>query len=156
MRHIQNSHRKSLVVMALGTLVIVIVIAFSTLGGSTTQFTAQAFQSLIETPTPISSPMPTPLSPTPPSGHSLEKDGEALLDHFENTRTSSGIPNLLGVTLTIAVLAGARHPPIIFIHILTRAFSKRQRPMSRCFWLLARRSVWQKSVKPGKMVMPSV
>ena len=72
MRYIQNSHGKSLAVVALGTLVVVIVIAFSGLGGSATEFTAQAFQSPIETPTPIPSPTPTPLSPTPPSGPSNE------------------------------------------------------------------------------------
>jgi hypothetical protein len=72
MGYIQNSHGTSLAVVALSILVIVIVIAFSGPDGSATEFTAQAFQSPIETPTPIPSPTPTPLSPTPPSGPSNE------------------------------------------------------------------------------------
>lgn len=73
MRHLQSSHGKSLAIVALSTLVIVVVMAFTGLG-RTIDLTAQAFQSPIETPTPVPSPTPTPLSPTPPSGPS----GEAL------------------------------------------------------------------------------
>ncbi len=72
MRHLQNSRGKSLAVVALSTLVIVVVMAFSGLGRNTTELTAQAFQSPIETPTPIPSPTPTLPSPPPPSGPSDE------------------------------------------------------------------------------------
>jgi len=69
MRHLQNSRNKSLAVVALGTLVIVVVIAFGGLNRNATDLTAQAFQSPIETPTqPPYPPPPTPQpSPTPPA-----------------------------------------------------------------------------------------
>ena len=103
MRYIQNLHGKSLAIVALGILVIVMVIAFSGLGGNATEFTAQAFPSPISTPTPIPSPMPNPLSPPPPPGPSLAKNGVALLAFFE---TRSEIPYAF-VRLYIHHAAGA-------------------------------------------------
>jgi len=64
MRYLQNSRIKSLAVVALSTLIIVIVMTSGGLGRGATEFTAQAFQSPIETPIPP--------SPTPPSGPSNE------------------------------------------------------------------------------------
>lgn len=73
MRHLQNSHGKSLTVVALSTLVIVVMLTFSGLSGNTTDLTAQAFQSPIKTPTSIPSPSPTAVpTPAPPSGPSPE------------------------------------------------------------------------------------
>ncbi len=72
MRHLQNSRGKSLAVVALSTLIIVVVIGFGGLGKNATELTAQAFQSPIETPTPMPSPTPILPSPTVPSAPSAE------------------------------------------------------------------------------------
>ena len=72
MRHLQNSRNKSLVVVALSTLVIMVVMALGGAGGNAADLTAQAFQSPIETPTPMPSPTSIPPSPTPLSGPSHE------------------------------------------------------------------------------------
>ncbi len=78
MRHSQNSHAQSLVVVALSTLAI--VIAFGALGRNAVDLTAQAFQSPVETPTP--SP-----SPTPPYGPSNE-----ALRALAHVATRYGLP----------------------------------------------------------------
>ena len=69
MRWLSSMRVRSLALLPLGTLVIVLVVAFGSLDRSVTELTAQAFQSPIQTPTPPPyPPPPTPgPSPTPPA-----------------------------------------------------------------------------------------
>ena len=88
-----RANARLLVTLLLGALVIVLLVAFNSLGRSSFGLTAQAFQSPVETPTqppypPPGTPTPsqpgTPTAvPTPPGLRALEEDGDALLDFFE-------------------------------------------------------------------------
>lgn len=85
MRRLQYLRERLFALLPLGTLAIILVIAFGGLGRNTSEFTVQAFQSPIETPTqPPYPPPPTPVpSPTPSAAclpqtrwHTVEADIE--------------------------------------------------------------------------------
>lgn len=115
MRRLQYPRERLLALLPLGTLVIVLVIAFGGLGRSTSELTVQAFQSPIETPTqppypppatPTLPPYPPPPTPAPSPTPSVACPPQTRWGTFEADVEVEGLPGAARAMLRVRPILG--------------------------------------------------